>query len=235
MSATSKRPFPLLRPASTSEAAAIADNDWSAFCQLSTLHDHWTMKPWGPGQAGYYWYITFDDPELISLVARCQEALVHDGIDLVPLDGLHLTVLSIGKVAEVSDRQLDGVMSAAQAELSTVKPFDLSIGPLTGSRSALRFSVTPWDGLLSVHRRVRCASAVHRPSSRLAETSEFRPHLGIGYINRSQGAAPLIDDVSLLRNLPQISVRVDRLHLVELRREGRQYRWTDRAVVALGG
>ncbi|MFQ6394228.1 2'-5' RNA ligase family protein [Nocardia sp. KC 131] len=235
MSATSKSPFPLLQPASTFEADAITGNDWSAFCNLPTLHDHWTMKPWSPGQAGYYWYITFDDRRLRDLVAQCQATLAHDGIDPVPLDGLHLTLLNVGKVDKVSADQLSGVVTAVRASMAEVKPFDLSVGPLAGSRSAVRFSVTPWDALLDVHQRVREATAAYQPSSRLAQTSEFRPHLGVGYINRTQGAAPLIEDVAALRDLPAAEVRIDAIHLVELRRHGRQYRWDDRAVVALGG
>ncbi|WP_411999225.1 2'-5' RNA ligase family protein [Nocardia sp. CWNU-33] len=106
-----------------------------------------------------------------------------------------------------------------------MKPFDLSIGPLAGSRSAVRFSVTPWDELHGVHRRVREATAAYRPPGRLAQTAEFRPHVGIGYINRAQRAASLIEDIAILRNLPVVEVHIDAIHLVELRREGRQYRW----------
>ncbi|MET8648373.1 2'-5' RNA ligase family protein [Nocardia aurea] len=232
MSAT-KRPFPLLYPTSTTDADPIIDNDWSAFRQLSTLHDHWTMKSWAPGQSGFYWYITFRDPALVELARHCQEELAHDGLDPVPVDGLHLTLLSVGKVDDVSPWQVSDISTAARASLAAMKPFDLTIGPLTGSRSALRFSVTPWTPLLDIHHRLREATALHRPSSRLAETIEFRPHLGIGYINRTQPAGPLVSDVAELRDLPPVTVRVEQVRLVELRRDGHAYRWDDRAVIDL--
>ncbi|MFQ6326961.1 hypothetical protein ACLMAL_12575 [Nocardia sp. CWNU-33] len=113
---------------------AITGNDWSAFCNLSTLHDHWTMKPWSPGQAGYYWYITFDDPKLRDLVSRCQATLAHDGIDPVPLDGLHLTLLSVGKVNEVSNDQLSGIVDVARASFvrgETVRPQHRPVGRIS--------------------------------------------------------------------------------------------------------
>ncbi|MGY2036644.1 2'-5' RNA ligase family protein [Nocardia gipuzkoensis] len=228
-----KRPFPLLQPASTSDPSAIRANDWTAFRQLGTLHDHWTLKSWEPGQSGYYWYLTFDDPALTDLAERCQKSLSDDGIDPVPLDALHMTLLSVGKVGDVSGEQLAGIVDAARARLAGVEPFDVEVGPLTGSRSALRFSVTPWDSLLKLHRTLREATATHRPTSRLAETTELRPHLGIGYINRPQNAAALIADVAALRDLPPVTVQVSKVDLVELRRDGRQYRWTDRAVLPL--
>ncbi|WP_157172919.1 hypothetical protein [Nocardia exalbida] len=62
----------------------------------------------------------------------------------------------------------------------------------------------------------------------------LRPHLGIGYINRPRNAAALIADVAALRDLPPVSVHLNKVDLVELRRDGRRYRWTDRAVLPLG-
>ncbi|MGW4714529.1 2'-5' RNA ligase family protein [Nocardia sp. NPDC004260] len=228
------RPFPLRQPASTSDPSAIRSNDWTAFRQLGNLHDHWTLKSWVPGQSCYYWYLTFDDPALTDLAERCQKTLADDGIDPVPLDALHMTLLSVGKVGEVSDRELADITDAARSRLADIAPFDIVVGPLAGSRSALRFSVTPWDNLLRLHRSLREATAAHRPTSRLAETTEFRPHLGIGYLNRPRDSAALIADVAVLRELPPVTVRTSQVDLVELRRDGRQYRWTDRAVLPLG-
>ncbi|MGW0249927.1 2'-5' RNA ligase family protein [Nocardia goodfellowii] len=234
MTATSRRPFPLVGPGSTSDAGVIRENDWSAFEELSTVHDHWSLEQWESGQASYYWYLTFSEPGLVDLVAQCQARLAEEGFDPVPLDGLHMTLLNIGRVGEVSERELGGIADAGRRAAAAVQPFRLRVGPLTGSQSALRFSVTPWDQLLDLHRRLRSGTAEHRPSSGLAETSDFRPHLGIGYLNRDQGAGQLISDVGALRSLPAATVRVRELHLVELRRVDRAYRWSDCAVIPLG-
>lgn len=234
MRATSKSPFPALPPASASDASAIRDNDWAAFRQLERVDDHWTMKPWAPGQSGFYWYLTFDAPALIELAARCQKELADDGIDPVPLDGLHVTLLKAGESADLSEAQISTITEAARRHLTEVSPFDLDVGPLAGSRSALRFSVTPWGNLLAVHRALREATAAARSHTALSETAQFRPHLGIGYINTPQSAMQLIDDVATLRDLPPVTVSVTEVRLVQLRRENRCYRWTDKAVVALG-
>ncbi|WP_216916696.1 2'-5' RNA ligase family protein [Nocardia noduli] len=234
MTATSKRPFPPLQPASTADAFAIRDNDWAAFRQLERVDDHWTLKRWAPEQSGFYWYLTFDDPALVDLVGRCQKELADDGIDPVPLDGLHLTMLSIGKSDDLSDAQLSTIVDTARPHLAEISPFALDVGPLTGSRSALRFSVTPWDGLLALHSALRDATAAERSGPELSETSQFRPHVGIGYINTPQSASRLIEDVKALRDFPPVTASVNEVRLVQLRREGRCYRWTDRAVVPLG-
>ncbi|MEV4126952.1 2'-5' RNA ligase family protein [Nocardia sp. NPDC049707] len=234
MNATSKRPFPLLPPGSTSEAPAIRGNDWSAFQQLVQLEDHWTLKAWPPGRAGFYWYLTFDDPALSALARACQSALPTDDIDLVPPDGLHITLMGIGSTDEVSTDDLAEIIGITREKLSSVEPFDLCVGPLSGSRSAIRFSVAPWDQLLELHRLLRACTLTLRPGTHLAMTSEFRPHLGIGYINRPQHSADLVSAVAALRRLPTAKVSVDKIDLVELRRNGRQYQWQDRTVLSLG-
>ncbi|WP_330250729.1 2'-5' RNA ligase family protein [Nocardia sp. NBC_00565] len=233
MSATSKRPFPPLPPASTSEAASIRSNDWSAFKELTSLEDHWTLKAWAPGRSGYYWYLTFDNPDLAALAGQCQKALADDDLDLMPTDGLHVTMMGVGNAQDVPDIELSRIVDATRERLSGFTPFDMSVGPLAGSRSAIRFSVAPWDPLLALHRALRAAASAFRPASRLPETSEFRPHLGIAYINRKQSPNELVSDVSALRHIPPVTVRVDKVDLVELRREGRRYRWHDRAVISL--
>ncbi|MET8871277.1 2'-5' RNA ligase family protein [Nocardia sp. NPDC004604] len=233
MTASSKRPFPLLGPTSTSEPSIIRSNDWSAFRGLTALHDHWTLKEWAPSRSVYYWYLTFSNPVLAELASECQRRLGADGLDHVSLDGLHLTVLSIGDTDQVSDCTLTRLIDLARRRLAGVKSFDLSIGPLSGSRSAIRFSVTPWDPLLDLHRLLRECTVAARPNMQLAETSEFRPHLGIAYINKQQMANSLVDSVRQLRDLAPVPVRVDNVHLVELRRDGKQYVWRDHAVISL--
>lgn len=229
-----KRPFPPLCPASTADPDAIRNNDWIAFRQLDQLSDHWTIKPWPPGRTGYYWYLTFDDPNLTALARRCRNTLEYDGIDFVPDGGLHLTLLGLGNVDEMSDRQLERIIADARDRLAEFPVFDLAVGPLAGSRSALRFSVAPWCQLLELHRLLREVTAEHMPVRELDETRNFRPHLGIGYINKASHAATIIRGAEALRDLPPVTVGVTGVELVELRREGRVYRWTVRAGIRLG-
>ncbi|MGY2028341.1 2'-5' RNA ligase family protein [Nocardia gipuzkoensis] len=75
-----------------------------------------------------------------------------------------MTLLSVGKVGDVSGEQLARITETARSRLAGIAPFDVEVGPLTGSRSALRFSVAPWDNLLALHRALREATTMHRPA-----------------------------------------------------------------------
>lgn len=235
---TSSGPFPKLLPDSTSDTDAIARNDWNAYAEIDFLRDHWSVKQWAPGHTGYYWYLTFDSPELIELAAECQNALTQDELDNVPLDALHLTLAGIGSTTTVTDEQIDNLVSLARSRLTDVKPFDLTIGPLSGSRSAVRFSVSPWDPLLDLHRILRASTSESMPSLSAptgSGGSRFRPHLGIAYNNTGRAAAELIEAVAALRDTGPATVRVNHVELVVLRRDGHSYRWDTRAAIPLGG
>lgn len=236
---TSNGPFPRHLPDSTSDPEAIARNDWEAFAELEHLRDHWSIKQWAPGRTGYYWYLTFEDPDLVDFAAECQNGLGMTGIDAVPSDGLHITISSVGDTAAVADEQIETLVSAAQERLSDVKPLDLTIGPLSGSRSAIRFSVAPWDPLLDLHRVLSVCSSMVSPDQAPhpvpGSSSRFRPHLGIAYNNTDRAAAEVIAAVAALRRPERVSVRVDTVELVVLRRDGHCYRWDTRAAIPLGG
>ncbi|MEV0543393.1 2'-5' RNA ligase family protein [Nocardia salmonicida] len=233
---TSNGPFPRLLPDSTSDPEAIARNDWSAFSEISALRDHWTVKQWAPGRTGYYRYLTFDDTDLIQLAAECQQALAIGGIDPVPLDALHITMLGIGSTDDVAEGQIDGLISVARERLSDVKPFDLTVGPLSGSRSAIRFSVAPWDPLLDLHQLLStCTGEVLRSVVSASSAARFRPHLGIAYNNIDRTAVEVVDAVAELRGAERVNVRVNQVEMVVLRREDHTYRWDTRTVLALGG
>ncbi|MFD3507684.1 2'-5' RNA ligase family protein [Nocardia sp. NPDC058666] len=231
----SSGPFPRQPPDSTSDPDAIAHNDWNAFAEIEILRDHWAVKQWTPGRTGYYWYLTFVDSDLNALAADCQKALAIGGVDPVPLDALHLTMMGVGDTNVVSDQQIDELVSFARESLSEVKPFDLTVGPLSGSRSAIRFSVAPWDPLLDLHQILSVCTAQALPNSSAPNSSRFRPHLGIAYNNTDRAAAEVIDAVAAVRTARSVTVRVNQVELVVLRRDGHAYRWTTRAVLALGG
>ncbi len=231
---TSTGPFPRHLPDSTSDPEAVARNDWAAFNEVDFLRDHWTVKQWSPGRTGYYWYLTFDDSDLVELAADCQQALMVGGVDPVPLDALHITVLGVGSTETVTEDEVGALISCAREELSEVKPFDLSVGPLSGSRSAIRFSVAPWDPLLDLHRLLATCTADTLQSTAM-DVGRFRPHLGIAYNNTDRPAAEVLDAVAALRGHQRVGVRVNEVELVVLRREGPSYRWESRATIGLGG
>ncbi|MBO2459849.1 2'-5' RNA ligase family protein [Actinomadura violacea] len=216
------RAFPPAPPADLDDAEAIAANDWEAFRQVAQMRDHWSRPGWYPGRRAYYWMLTFpDEPELLAMAHRCQSAIAPLGLDLIPDDGLHITLTRIAEAGTPRAR-LDALAEHAAEQIPTA--FELSFGPLAGSPGAVRFSVVPWRPLVELHAvlahaNLRAGVDVGTPTAR------FRPHLGIAYSNRVRPAAPIIETVAILREAEPVLTQVVSVELVELRREASTYKW----------
>ncbi|MGW1286441.1 2'-5' RNA ligase family protein [Streptomyces sp. NPDC002586] len=127
--------------------------------------------------------------------------------------------------------QLDSLARDAAALLPPA--FSVRAMPLAGSRGAVRLSLGPWEPLLRLHHALaKAGSSVGLAPKK--PTSVFRPHLSLAYNNRRRPAAPVVEAVSSLRALPAVELWVSAVQLVELRREGRTYRWDVRRDVPLG-
>ncbi|MFI5503462.1 hypothetical protein ACIA5E_30775 [Nocardia asteroides] len=154
---------------------------------------------------------------------ECQNGLGLTGIDAVPSDGLHITVRSVGDTTTVTSEQVDTLVSPARERLSEVKPFDLTVGPLSGSRSAIRLSVAPWDPVLDLQRILSRVPPSFRRNMRLGTYQTRR--LGSGHTwasrinNTDRAAAIVIAAVGALRRPERVSVRVATVELVVLRNE----------------
>ncbi|MGJ3560559.1 2'-5' RNA ligase family protein [Streptomyces sp. INA 01156] len=194
--------------------------------------DHWDRPGWAAQTRAYYWMLTFpDSPALDDLARRCQQHLAPLGLDPVPDDGLHITLTRVGSAATLPLSRLDDVISAAVPLLPAA--FRLRAVPLAGSRGAVRLTVAPWGPVLALH------AALSKSMTRLGltprkPTALFRPHLSLAYNNRSRPAAPVIEAVTTLRDLPPVDLHVQEVQLVELRREDRAYRWDTVKSVPLG-
>ncbi|MFI6803777.1 2'-5' RNA ligase family protein [Streptomyces luteogriseus] len=217
------RSFPVAPPGDLNDASTIVANDWAAFAGIERMTSHWDRPGWAPGQSTYYWMLTFpDESELTAEASYCQRQLACPALDLVPSDGLHVTGVKIGSTDMVRAHQIDDLARRARSEIGS--SFTMSVHPLAGSRGAVRFSITPWTPLIRLHAALSAIGhAVGVPGG--TPTAAYRPHLGIAYNNRDRSAEPLIEQVSLLRGRPAITVRVGHVDLVELRRDGRVYRW----------
>ncbi len=215
--------FPADPPADTRNPAVTAAHDWAAFRALDEMTNHWARPGWPDGIRAYYWMLTFPhDQPLAALARHCQDQLAPLGLDPVPTDGLHITLARIGSPDAIAPKQLDNLTRDVEALVPSA--FAVRAMPLAGSRGAVRLSLGPWEPLLQLHY----ALAKTGSNAGLAPkkpTSAFRPHLSLAYNNRQRPAAPVVDAVSELRMLPAVELSVAAVQLVELRREGRTYRW----------
>ncbi|MDQ1031495.1 2'-5' RNA ligase [Streptomyces umbrinus] len=217
-----QRAFPAAPPDDLDDPHVIVEHDWSSFADLERLSNHWDRPGWSNGQRAFYWMVVPRSNQLISQARHCQQHLDRLGMDSVPDDGLHITLVRIGSLDQVSTAAIDRL--AGYVEQLPLQAFRLTAHPLAGSRSALRFSVTPWTPLVELHAALSEAGRnANVPGGK--PTTRLRPHLGVAYNNHARSTQPVIDAVAELRGLAPVSFDVTRVELVELRRETAAYRW----------
>lgn len=222
--------FPLEPPADFEDAEILRAHDWTAFRQVDSMQSHWDRPDWPDGRRSYYWMLSFhDDPAVQDLTERCQAELNRPEFDPVPLNLLHLTIGPAARVDGTSRATMDRLVEIARRNCKPLAPFALEVGPLAGSRGALRFTVAPWLPLLELHRRLAEATADLFGSTERMQTKNFRPHLGIAYCNQAVPITELVPLVSRLRTLQPVSTTVAAVSLVELRRDRRTYRYDELA------
>lgn len=233
-SVTGVSAFPATVPDSLDDASTIQEHDWLAFRGVEAMENHWERPGWSLGRRSYHWMLSFHEaPGVRKLAAECQARLRDPSFDHVPLDALHVT---LGRVAFTDE--IDGATAYAAAENATepcarLCPFDLTIGPLAGSGGALRFSVAPWIPLLALHQVLAAATRRVLGGRAVMDTAAFRPHLSIAYANATVPVSSLLPVLADLRQLETTSAVVHAVELVELRRDGRTYRFEELVRVKL--
>ncbi len=204
--------------------------------QPDRIRDHWWWRPgWRVGRRFYTWHITFEGQhDLHWLVRAYQARLDMPELDLVPLDGLHLTMQGVGFTDEVSQQDLQKLVMAAGTRCALLAPFTLTLGPARVRPEGVNLPVTPEAPVRQLRMAIREAIAEVWGQERVPESAEgFTPHVTLAYSNADGPAAPLIERIERA-GAPQAVATIRAAQLIDLERDSHVYRWKTRAAVPLG-
>ena len=214
--------FPSALPLQVDDPVVVAAHDWDAFAAVDEMHNHWNRPGWSTGTRAVYWLLTISDSAFIAHARRCQSLVRHLRFDEIAPDGFHLTLGRVGIADTLSERQIRNLVATVRAKAPPA--FALTAIPLTGSRGAFRYSVAPWTPIVELHHvLVSSSEACGLPA--MTPTARLRPHVGIGYANRTLSAVIARNAVLPLRSQPSVALRVETADLVEMRRESGAYKW----------
>ncbi|MBX7267360.1 2'-5' RNA ligase family protein [Micromonospora sp. Llam7] len=209
---------------------------WSAYEELPNLTEHWYWRPgWRADRQFYTWHLTFEHQlELHALVARIQAELALPELDLVPVDGLHLTMQGIGFADEINYADIEEIIAAIRLLCASMPPLELTLGPVDPDAEGIGLLVQPWAQVERLRNTIR--EAIDTVWRSVPEPADgFRPHVTIAYSGSPAPAGPIRRRLAALRDLPPARVRIGHVPLIALRRADRTYRWTTVAEANLAG
>jgi 2'-5' RNA ligase len=192
-------------------------------------HRNWRTD-WTAERTCLYWYLTFEDqPGLRSLFEEVEDDLRQvASIDVVPPSWLHLTLLEVGFADEVTQSEMDDLVTAARS-VTALLPLALELGPISTMTDAVVLPVASeplvvLQGLLA--EGLRTSRAVE------PDPEGFWPHVSLAYTNIDC----LRDDVmGALGNVAErtTALTVPRLTLAAVTRERDHYRWQEVTALTL--
>jgi len=214
------------------------EDRWRAFQQLERMEDHWWWRPgWRIGRSFYTWHLTFEEsPELHELARQVQRELNVPGLDLVPEEGLHLTMQGIGFTDAVNTKDIDEIVAQARKRVGQLARFELTLGPVDPDAEGIGLLVAPWAEIEETRRQVRASIAsVWNPENVPENETGFRPHVTVAYSTGAGDMAQIRERLASLRTVEPARVAVSQVQLIRLNRDEKVYRWDVVASVALGG
>lgn len=201
------------------------------------MRDHWWWRPgFRIGRKFYAWHLTFDDaPDLHRLAREYAPALDIPGLDVIPVQWLHLTMQGVGFTDEVPTAEIDAIAEAARDRFADLAPFDVTLGPTVTEPEVVRLQVTPAEPVAQVRLAVRAGIAEVWGADCVPEQdSDFIPHVSLAYSNSDGSAEPILRAAKSVDITPA-KATISAAQLIVLNRDNRQYQWTDYAVIPLGG
>jgi hypothetical protein len=184
----------------------------------------------------YTWHITFDDQHsLRELVKAYQAALTSlDGLDLVPISWLHLTMQGVAFTDEISWQEVADITEAARTRLATLHSVSLLAGPAFVDPEAIMAELPSANALYPVREGIRAAIAEVRGVANVPEAEQWNPHISLAYSSSDGPAAPYLKALRTVAHSPA-DLTITAVHLIELSRDTHLYQWTTKAEVPLAG
>lgn len=127
-----------------------------------------------------------DDPQVMAYFGRLREIVARFGDVIAPIADadLHMTLQSVRQRGtggvRVDEEQLASAARLIQAELDTLAPFGIEVGPARASGSAGIVEIWPEEGPAELNRRVR--AGLEAAGMVIPPTEEhFWCHMSCGY------------------------------------------------------
>lgn len=162
------------------------------------------------------WHLLLGDLEPVqAIAAEAHQRLVgFTGMHITPLRWLHATVLLAGRAAELTQADMDQMLSKARLKLNSTAPASVTLGRVIYHPEGIVLPIAPASALTPVFEAAQAATleVTGNPGVTSTPGPSWVPHVTLCYSTSQQPAAPII--AALGKALPAHEVTIDKLSLV---------------------
>ncbi|WP_331718824.1 2'-5' RNA ligase family protein (plasmid) [Streptomyces sp. NBC_00161] len=192
---------------------------------------------WPRGRGDLHWLITFP-PRVVeeTLTAPYRELSSMPGLEPVPAEWMHLTLLHAGPEDQYTPEEIARVIELFRMGAASVPPFDVEFSRPSVGKVALEMAGRPGAPSRRLWEIATQAFEEVAPKRWPLIPEHHAPHMSIAYGSSSAAKAnPAVMKVWLSDHGPgPVTLRAEKAVLVSERHDGARITWTHLAEVPLG-
>jgi 2'-5' RNA ligase len=162
------------------------------------------------------WHLLLGDLDPVrAIVAQAQQRLTgFTGLHMTPLRWLHATVLLAGRAADLTQVDLDRMLTKAKLKLNGTVPASVTLGRVIYNPEGIVLPMSTASALAPIFEAAQAATfeVTSNPGVTSTPGPSWVPHVTLCYSTSQQPAAPII--AALGKSLPPREVTIDKLSLV---------------------
>jgi 2'-5' RNA ligase len=182
------------------------------------------------------WHLLLGDQEPVRAMAReAQQRLAgFTGLHMTPLRWLHATVLLVGPAGNLTQADMDQMLTKARRKLDSTAPPTVALGRVIYHPEGILLPLTSSNAMAPIFEAAQAATREVTGNSGVTSIPgpSWMPHVTLCYSISQQTAAPII--TALGKALPVREVAIDKLTLVIQHGPALSWDWHPVGTVNLG-
>jgi 2'-5' RNA ligase len=162
------------------------------------------------------WHLLLGDQEPVQAIAeQAHQRLVgFTGLHMTPRRWLHATVLLVGRAADLTQPDLDQMLTKARLKLNGTARASVTLGRVVYDPEGIILPISPASALTPIFDAAQAATLEITGTPGVTSTPgpSWHPHVTLCYSTSRQPAAPII--AALGKSLTARDVTIDKLSLV---------------------
>ncbi len=191
--------------------------------------NHWSKErhtEWLTQDAQYSFFAKLDLSPIDQKINALNEKLNFDYLPSIPLDQMHLTLMSLASVESITSQTATAILEASKRVISATLPVSADLGEPSAWDEGIVIPLQDSPQLISLRAALFENSQKHVSSRDLIAGANFYPHLTLSYAEENKPKEPAEAIIEPYKGRSFGKIRIIGVDLVVLCRIEHKYVYT---------